>query len=395
MAPKELLFDWQVTSSHGWGIYGKNLVMYSAHLPNYCAVPIGVQLSDTLLLNPMEEHVMKPFMQAGAALRQAIGKVKGGKIAIPKPVLHGFGNTLYRTPELMGGIEVFDQPSFGVVFFEELLHNTQPIERLNKDFKAIFAGSSWNRDLLKRMGAQNVELVIQGVDRALFHPGPKLGLAGDRFVVFSGGKLELRKGQDLVVRAFAKFAKRHPDALLITTWASWWPKIALAINGHSDLVPLQLSENEELDVDSWMLANGIPRTQFHNFGIIPNFNMPEVLREADCAVFPNRAEGGTNLVAMEAMACGLPLIISANTGHLDLIEDDNCFPLAQQTWSTDPKRPDWGTSDIDEIVEGLERVYRDRADAKRRGTQAAKFMEKLGWADQIRKLIDRVDELLS
>ena len=47
------------------------------------------------------------------------------------------------------------------------------------------------------------------------------------------------------------------------------------------------------------------------------------------------------------------------------------------------------------MVEGLERVYQDRADAKRRGAQAAKFMEKLGWADQVRKLIDRVDQLMS
>ena len=347
MAPKELLFDWQMSSSHGWGIYGKNLVMYSANLPNYCAVPIGIQSSDILLLNPMEEHLMKPFMQAGASLRQAIGKVKGGKIAVPKPVLHSFGNTLHRTLALTDGIEVYGQPSFGVVFFEELSKNIYPLDRLDKDFRAVFAGSSWNRDLLRRLGVRNVELVIQGVDRGLFHPGPKLGLAGDRFVVFSGGKLELRKGQDLVVSAFAKFAKRHPDALLITTWGTFWPRIALEINDHSDLAPLEMTANEELDVDGWMVANGIPRRQFHNFDIIPNFNMPEVLREADCALFPNRAEGGTKLVAMEAMACGLPVIISANTGHLDLIEDDNCIPLTKQTWSLDANRPDWGTSDVD------------------------------------------------
>jgi glycosyltransferase involved in cell wall biosynthesis len=49
--------------------------------------------------------------------------------------------------------------------------------------------------------------------------------------------------------------------------------------------------------------------------------MPSVLQEMNVAVFPNRAEGGTNLVAMECMACGLPVILSGNTGHLDLIEN--------------------------------------------------------------------------
>ena len=58
--------------------------------------------------------------------------------------------------------------------------------------------------------------------------------------------------------------------------------------------------------------------------------MPEVLREVDVAVFPNRCEGGTNLVAMEALASGLTCILSKNTGHLDLIRADNCLPLATQ-----------------------------------------------------------------
>jgi glycosyltransferase involved in cell wall biosynthesis len=98
---------------------------------------------------------------------------------------------------------------------------------------------------------------------------------------------------------------------------------------------------------------------------------------------------------MEAMACGLPVIISSNTGHLDLIEDDNCIALTHQSWSHDPNRPGWGTSDIDEIVDALARVYRDREHAKMRGQKASQFMEKLGWAEQIHKLIDRVDDLLS
>jgi len=53
-------------------------------------------------------------------------------------------------------------------------------------------------------------------------------------------------------------------------------------------------------------------------------------------------QGGTNLVAMEAFAAGIPSIISANTGHLDLIDDDRCFPLRLQYktprghWVCDP-----------------------------------------------------------
>jgi hypothetical protein len=37
-----------------------------------------------------------------------------------------------------------------------------------------------------------------------------------------GGKLELRKGQDLVVAAFRVFRQRHPEARLIVAWHNSW-----------------------------------------------------------------------------------------------------------------------------------------------------------------------------
>jgi len=62
----------------------------------------------------------------------------------------------------------------------------------------------------------------------------------------------------------------------------------------------------------------------------PNRLMPDVFREVDLAVFPNRCEAGTNLVAMEALAFGLPCLISQNTGHLDIIQNNNAIPLTVQ-----------------------------------------------------------------
>ncbi len=39
-----------------------------------------------------------------------------------------------------------------------------------------------------------------------------------KFVVFSGGKLEFRKGQDLAVAAMRIFMQRHSDVVFITAW---------------------------------------------------------------------------------------------------------------------------------------------------------------------------------
>ena len=55
-----------------------------------------------------------------------------------------------------------------------------------------------------------------------------------------------------------------------------------------------------------------------------------LLKRVNAAIFTNRGEGGTNLVAMEAMASGVPVIISNNTGHVDIINEDWCYPLTKQ-----------------------------------------------------------------
>jgi len=173
-------------------------------------------------------------------------------------------------------------------------------------------------------------VLLQGIDPSLFHPAPRRGLVNERFVVFSGGKLEYRKGQDLAVLAFSRFARRHPDALLLMAWGSPWPGIARNLAGRSAAAEVPFDAEGRPDHAAWTEANGIPPSQVRHLPPLPSVAMPRLLREADVALFPNRAEGGTNLVAMECMACGIPTILSANTGHLDLVQDDTCLPLLQQ-----------------------------------------------------------------
>src|SRR6185312_7856169 len=152
----------------------------------------------------------------------------------------------------------------------------------------------------------------------------------DRFLVFSGGKLERRKGQDIVLAAFRVFAERHPEAMLVTAWRNAWPTPKSNIDESGLTAPLPFDAEGQADIAGWAAANGLGPGNFSDLGFVPNAQLPTILREMDAAVFANRAEGGTNLVAMECMACGVPTILSRNTGHLDLIEDDNCFPLTQQ-----------------------------------------------------------------
>jgi glycosyltransferase involved in cell wall biosynthesis len=123
--------------------------------------------------------------------------------------------------------------------------------------------------------------------------------------------------------------------------------------------------------------------------------MPPILREMDAAVFTNRSEGGTNLVAMECMACGIPVVLSRNTGHLDLIKNDNCYPLDDQRavenrWNSVGDVACWGESQVDEVVERFEQIFADRETARKRGLRAARMMLGMTWAETARQMKDLV-----
>ena len=142
------------------------------------------------------------------------------------------------------------------------------------------------------------------------------------------------------------------------------------------------------------MGNGLPPSSFIDVGLLHNAQTSALLNEVDVAVLPSRCEGGTNLVAMECMASGVPVILSQNTGHLDLIAADNCYPLTLQlpigALTGRPEYNDWGESTIDEIVNQLEAAYTDTATRRARGAAAARFMQEWSWANQVGKIVDAV-----
>jgi glycosyltransferase involved in cell wall biosynthesis len=234
-------------------------------------------------------------------------------------------------------------------------------------FALIIAASSWTESVLRANGIVATVTVPFGVDTALFHPAPRTGQFRDRFVVFSGGGLDDRAGQDLVVKAFRIFHQRHNNAVLVTTWPS-------------------------PDAVTWAIGHGIPGDALIALGPVPEIAMPHVLREADVALFPSRAEGGTNPLAMAAMACGVPVILSAHTGHLDLLNaGDVALRLDRQT---PLDHPGWAESDIEEILEYLETVWRDPDAAAALGARGAALMAPMTWQRHADALLEAIDPLL-
>jgi glycosyltransferase involved in cell wall biosynthesis len=366
----------------GWGVYGCNLALRAAER-GVAIVPMGpcywqdleprqrAKLADT-------EYVYQWFWQEFANRKKA---GKGNDVLFDGDVLHCLANDL-KGPTLPFSLQ--GRRKFASVFLENPVLSSSGIE-FGKSLDGIIAGSDWNGKILRQHGLTNVVAIPQGINPEIFHPAPSSGEYKDRFVVFSGGKLEYRKGQDLVVLAMREFSRMHPDALLMLAWHNIWPDTMKEIETAGLVHGTPTVENDTPDFAGWLRKNGL--NDLVDLGAQRNWQMAPLLREADVALFPNRCEGGTNLVAMETMACGIPTILSANTGHLDIISEETCYPLKQQgpvrPTELYPNTQDWGESSVEEIVENLNRVYADREEARRRGKAAAEAIRKMSWANQI------------
>ena len=379
-----VVFQWGASSFFGWGIYGLNLMLNWAQRPDFgalCACPIDPA---SLLLNPVEMKIVEPALRGSAAVRKRLLACGSATWKWPNLALHGLGNGLTASPT--DGVTVVGDPTIGIIFSESTLFDDDARSRA-RHYPLIVTGSTWNRQVLAAAGIDHVTTVIQGVDPTWYHPAARRDLFPGRFVVFSGGKAEHRKGQDLVVEAFRPFARSHPDALLLTAWGSPWPQLALSLNQNSALQPVRMTNNA-IDFTQWTCDNGIPQDQVLHLGPVPHVHLPRIVREADIALFPNRAEGGTNLVAMECMASAIPVILSANTGHLDLIQEGNCYPLRRQKKIDAAGCDGWGESDVEEMVAALESAWADREQARRRGQRGAEFMSALTWQGQLGQLAE-------
>ena len=365
MTPKKIVFDWQPADHFGWGIYGLNLIVHATAMGH---LPIPLQKPSFLFpLDPLSR----------SAIQGAVARAGGG-IQVTKDdlVLSALGNGV-QGPRHKG------PRNFGVIFFEHAPLSADSVARL-REYDLVVTGSSWNAQVLKRLGLR-VENVIQGVDQDHFRPQPKRFLR-DRFVVFSGGKLEYRKGQDILVKAFSIFSKRHPDALLISAWRSPWDKnLSTSVNESGLCAPLTLDEDVGKSMRAWLVQNGISEQQFFCLEAVPNRLMPEVFREVDLAVFPNRCEGGTNLVAMEALSSGICCAIAANSGQLDLIQEANCLVLEQQSAIHRPGCEGWGESSVDELLDIMERRY-SNADLVPQSTARASIAQ-WTWASAVQQLV--------
>jgi glycosyltransferase involved in cell wall biosynthesis len=143
-------------------------------------------------------------------------------------------------------------------------------------------------------------------------------------------------------------------------------------------------------LDHLLQVNGIDPQRVITLPPKPHYQMGEIYRNTDLGLFPNRCEGGTNLVLMEYMACGKPVIASYSSGHKDILSKENSIPIKSlRPFIVQDQEGKiiyrWKETNLDELISALEWAYWHREELRKIGRIAGKNLAKLSWERSARE----------
>ncbi len=168
------------------------------------------------------------------------------------------------------------------------------------------------QELIDGYGAdpQRVSVVPPGVDLATFQPMDRavarreIGYGGGRLLLFVG-RLERLKGVEVAIRALGLLRdRRHDDVRLLI----------LGEDSHEG----EESEKERLKA----IASEVGvRDRVDFVGSVAHHELPYFYAAADVCVMPSYSES-FGLVALEAQACGCPVVASGVSGLRSVVRDE-------------------------------------------------------------------------
>lgn len=251
------------------------------------------------------------------------------------------------------------------------------VEQANQ-MDAIWTPTAWGAEVFRASGVTRPVFVVPlGIDPVVYRPAPPRTRLAERTIFVSVFEWGRRKGPDLLLKAYRAAFQPHDDVLLI-----------LKIDNRAP------ASNPLQEIAALLPSPAPPVGIIYNQRLSPQ-RMAELYQGADCFVLPTRGEGWC-MPALEAMACGLPAIVTNWSGPTAFLTAQNGYPLPitglEPTGSNNPYYRDaqWAAPDTDALVELLRTVHAGRDEARRRGVQAATDARAWSWERAVKEVIERI-----
>ncbi len=245
-----------------------------------------------------------------------------------------------RFPELASAILSIHDPAW-------------KLERKEQEVKLadhIFVASSVTKQSLLEIGVkpEKISVIPYGAPVESFQPQPK---TDDCFRTLFVGRVSPRKGVHYLLQAWQEL--KLPDAELVLVGSSLFPTGWLEKYKHI----------------------------CRHISSVPHLLLNNYYSSANILVFPSLVEG-FGLVILEAMACGIPVITTPNTGGPDILTDGVEGFIV-------PIR------DVQALKEKLEWCYSHPQELAEMGRAARRKAEQLNWSLYRQELACKIKEILA
>ena len=295
----------------------------------------------------------------------------------------------FYPPPLFGHWIVFQPWEFGslpIAWTESLKWLVDEAWVYSNDNRETFIRSGINKD--------KVHVISLGVNTDIFNMNAKpyeIPTKKKFKFIYIGGNTS-RKGLDILLDSYiANFTKEDDVCLVIKDYAK------PVYGGGKSLLENSINNANAQPSYPEIVYLGDNMTEEEIAGL---------LRACDCYVHPYRSEG-FGLPIAEAMACGLPVIVTKHGACLDFCSDNTVYFIPaeieyfKENKVPDPKggfetvgRPFWAAPDKKETGRLMKHVYEHRDEAKLKGLKASEFISKnFTWKNTSEKIIDRLNKL--
>ena len=253
----------------------------------------------------------------------------------------------------------------------------------------LWTPSSFCKQVMVNHGfdTNKIKVIPEGINPKVFHPNVT-PLPGNenikKFKFLNVGKYEERKCTPYLIRAFDEEFKNTDDVVLILSCHNPFEK---GFDIRKKLEGLHLKCPEKI-----MLIN--PVQEHHS--------VAQLYASCDAFLFPSRAEGW-GLPVIEAIACGLPTIVTNYSGQTEYLTSELAYLLDYEFedinipffHSKDGYFGQWARPDMNQFRYYMRYIYENQDEARQKGLNASKKVhEQWTWEHAAKIAVKEIEHLI-